>query len=160
MGGITVGAGEDYLYSMLPPRDEVLAEMEAEAARRKVPIVGPAVGRILDQPAMIMRAKNAFEMGPAIGYTTSWSADTVRQNGPATYALSDTGVQPPALHCNRSVHDDPADSRRFGSGAEEVVPKVAHSAPLSRQKLQCSWYKSNRLHRNLQQILDQAHFFL
>ena len=46
MGGITVGAVEDYLYSMLPPRDEVLAEMEAEAARRKVPIVGPAVGRI------------------------------------------------------------------------------------------------------------------
>ena len=36
MGGITVPQVEDYLYSMLPPRDEVLAEMEADAvaARR------------------------------------------------------------------------------------------------------------------------------
>ena len=44
MGGITHEPVEDYLYSILPPRDEVLAEMEAEAAAKKVPIVGPAVG--------------------------------------------------------------------------------------------------------------------
>ncbi len=47
MGGITVPAVEEYLYSMLPPRDEVLTEIEHEAAKRKIPIVGPAVGRIL-----------------------------------------------------------------------------------------------------------------
>ena len=33
MGGITVGAVEDYLYSLLPARDEVLTEIEAEAAK-------------------------------------------------------------------------------------------------------------------------------
>ena len=33
MGGITVGAVEDYVYSLLPPRDEVLTEIETESAR-------------------------------------------------------------------------------------------------------------------------------
>ena len=70
MGGITVPEIEDYLYSMLPPRDEVLAEMEAEASREDVPIVGPAVARILYQLATISGAKNIFEMGSAIGYST------------------------------------------------------------------------------------------
>ena len=51
MGGITVGAVEDYIYSLLPARDEVLTEIEAEAAKRNIPIVGPAVGRILYQLA-------------------------------------------------------------------------------------------------------------
>ena len=54
MGGITVPAVEDYLYSLLPPRDEVLTEIEAEAAKRDVPIVGPAVGRILYQLALMI----------------------------------------------------------------------------------------------------------
>ena len=45
MGGITVEPVEDYLYSMLPARDEVLTEIESEAAKNKVPIVGPAVAR-------------------------------------------------------------------------------------------------------------------
>jgi len=40
MGGITVGDVEDYLYGILPPRDEVVAEMEDEAAKHNVPIVG------------------------------------------------------------------------------------------------------------------------
>src|SRR5438876_8763035 len=57
MGGITTAAVEDYIYSILPPRDEVLAEMEAEAAKHKVPIVGPAVGRLLYQLALMTNAK-------------------------------------------------------------------------------------------------------
>ena len=41
MGGITVGAVEDYLYGMLPPRDEVLTEIETEAAKERFPSSGP-----------------------------------------------------------------------------------------------------------------------
>ncbi len=74
MGGITVPAVEDYLYAMLPPRDEVLAEMEADATRNHVPIVGPAVARVLFQLATISGAKKIFEMGSAIGYSTIWWA--------------------------------------------------------------------------------------
>ena len=81
MGGITVGAVEDYLYSLLPPRDEVLTEMETEAARCEVPIVGPAVARVLYQLALMIGAKSVFEMGSAIGYSTIWWARAVGDKG-------------------------------------------------------------------------------
>jgi len=65
---------ERYMYGLLPPRDEVLAEMEAMASRREVPIIGPAVARILAQLVMISGAKRIFELGSAIGYSTVWLA--------------------------------------------------------------------------------------
>ena len=89
MGGITVGAVEDYLYSMLPARDEVLTEIESEAARNKVPIVGPAVARVLYQLALITRAKTVFEMGSAIGYSTIWWARAVGDGGRVIYTDGD-----------------------------------------------------------------------
>jgi caffeoyl-CoA O-methyltransferase len=89
MGGITVERVEDYLYSMLPPRDEVLAEMEAEAAAKKVPIVGPAVARILQQMATMINAKRVFEMGSAIGYSTIWWARAVGDGGRVIYTDGD-----------------------------------------------------------------------
>lgn len=85
MGGITVSAVEDYLYSMLPPRDEILAEIEAEAAKRKIPIVGPAVARILHQLALMIGAKTVFEMGSAVGYSTIWWARAVGEGGRVIY---------------------------------------------------------------------------
>jgi caffeoyl-CoA O-methyltransferase len=89
MGGITGEAVDDYLYSLLPPRDEVLAAMEAEAARRNIPIVGPAVGRILHQLAHMVGAKTVFEMGSAIGYSTIWWARAVGQGGRVFYTDGD-----------------------------------------------------------------------
>jgi predicted O-methyltransferase YrrM len=89
MSGITVGPVEDYLYSMLPPRDEVLSKMEDEAARRKIPIVGPAVGRILHQLALAIGAKTVFEMGSAIGYSTIWWARAVGTGGLVFYTDGD-----------------------------------------------------------------------
>ncbi len=85
MGGITVPAVEDYLYAMLQPRDEVLAEMEADASRNHVPIVGPAVARVLFQLATISGAKKIFEMGSAIGYSTIWWARAVGEDGRVVY---------------------------------------------------------------------------
>ncbi len=65
---------ERYMNDLLPPRDEVLAEIEAYAAEHKVPIVGPAVGRFLASLVMISKAKRIFELGSAIGYSTIWLA--------------------------------------------------------------------------------------
>jgi predicted O-methyltransferase YrrM len=90
MGGVTVGAVEDYVYSMLPPRDEVLTEMEVLAAERKIPIVGPAVGRILHQLALMIGAKSVFEMGSAIGYSTIWWARAVADGGRVIYTDGDS----------------------------------------------------------------------
>jgi caffeoyl-CoA O-methyltransferase len=89
MGGVTVDRVEDYLYSLLPPRDEVLSEMEAEAASRDIPIVGPAVGRILYQLARMIGAKAIFEMGSAIGYSTIWWARALPQDGRVFYTDGD-----------------------------------------------------------------------
>jgi caffeoyl-CoA O-methyltransferase len=89
MGGITVGEVEDYLYGMLPPRDEVLTEMETDASKNKVAIVGPAVARVLYQLATISGAKKIFEMGSAIGYSTIWWARAVGDDGRVIYTDGD-----------------------------------------------------------------------
>lgn len=85
MGGITHGAVEDYLYSILPERDATLRDMEAEAAARNIPIVGPAVGRLLYQLAGMIKARTVFEMGSAIGYSTIWWARAVGEGGRVIY---------------------------------------------------------------------------
>ncbi len=90
MGGITVPEVEDYLYSLLPARDEVLSEMEAEATRDDVPIIGPAVARVLYQLAVISGAKKVFELGSAIGYSTVWWARAVGAGGRVIYTDGDS----------------------------------------------------------------------
>jgi len=89
MGGITVPEVEDYLYAMLPPRDEVLTEMEADADKNDIPIVGPAVARVFYQLAVIGNAKKVFEMGSAIGYSTIWWARGVGEGGKVIYTDGD-----------------------------------------------------------------------
>jgi predicted O-methyltransferase YrrM len=89
MGGITVPEVEDYLYAMLPPRDEVLTEMEAEAAKNDIAIVGPTVACVLYQLAVISGAKKVFEMGSAIGYSTIWWARAVGEGGRVVYTDGD-----------------------------------------------------------------------
>ena len=65
---VTAPAVDDYLYSMLPPRDEVLAEMEDYATKHTVPIVGPAVARVLQQLAMMIKAKpSRYFLPPYVG---------------------------------------------------------------------------------------------
>ncbi len=65
---------EDYLYALLPERDAVLSEMEEYAAENKVPIIGPAVARMMSLLVQISGAKRIFELGSAIGYSTIWLA--------------------------------------------------------------------------------------
>jgi len=89
MHGITAEPVEQYMYSLLPARDEVLAEMEAQAAQRDIPIVGPLVGRVLHQLAMIHGAKTVFELGSAIGYSTIWWARAVGEGGKVIYTDGD-----------------------------------------------------------------------
>ena len=72
---------DDYLLSVLPPRDPVLARMEEVARERRIPIVGPAVGRLLAQLARLVGARRVFELGSAIGYSTLWLAHGVGPGG-------------------------------------------------------------------------------
>jgi predicted O-methyltransferase YrrM len=86
---ITDPTVEKFLYDILPPRDPVLSAMEAEAKKRHIPIVGPAVGRLLHQYALITGAKRVFELGSAIGYSTIWFARALPANGKVWYTDGD-----------------------------------------------------------------------
>ena len=86
---ITEPAVEKYIYDILPERDTVLQEMERQAEERDIPIVGPAVGRVLYQYARLISARRVFELGSAIGYSTIWWARAVGDGGEVFYTDSD-----------------------------------------------------------------------
>jgi predicted O-methyltransferase YrrM len=65
---------DDYVHDILPPRDEVLTEIEERAGHEQISIIGPAVGRLLYQYAQLIGARRIFEMGSAVGYSTIWLA--------------------------------------------------------------------------------------
>jgi caffeoyl-CoA O-methyltransferase len=86
MPNITYEPVEKYLYDLLPPSEPaVLREMEAQAKHRDIPIVGPAVARLLSLVAQISGAKRIFEAGSAIGYSTIWWALAAGDAGRVTY---------------------------------------------------------------------------
>ncbi|MGA7301454.1 MAG: O-methyltransferase [Candidatus Sulfotelmatobacter sp.] len=85
----TAGPVDDYLYSMLPKRSDVLVEMEDYASKHNIPIVGPAVARVLQQLALMINAKTVFELGSAIGYSTIWWAQAVGEKGHVIYTDGD-----------------------------------------------------------------------
>ena len=82
---------EEYMYGLLPQRDQVLNEIEALAESRAIPIVGPAAGRVLLQLAKMIDARHIFEMGSAVGYSTIWLARGAGRDGVVYY--TDTGEE-------------------------------------------------------------------
>ncbi|HVB33575.1 MAG TPA: O-methyltransferase [Patescibacteria group bacterium] len=87
--GILFPAMGRYLDRILPPRDAVLAEMEALARRDHIPIIGPACGRLLALSAQLIRARRIFEMGSAIGYSTTWLARAAGPSAKVYYTDAD-----------------------------------------------------------------------
>jgi caffeoyl-CoA O-methyltransferase len=85
MPGFTSKPVEDYIYNLLPERDSVLSSMEDLAEKNRIPIVGPAVGRLFYQLARLVNARRVFEMGSAIGYSTIWWARAVAPGGKVYY---------------------------------------------------------------------------
>ena len=80
---------ERYLRTLIPPRDAVMAHMEARAGRQRIPIVGPLVGRLFFQLALMVRARRVMELGSAIGYSTVWWARAVGPRGRVWYTDGD-----------------------------------------------------------------------
>lgn len=79
---------EEYLYKLLPPSGAVLGEMEEQARKRDIPIVGPLVARSFHFLATIAGARRVFELGSAIGYSTLWWAAAVGEGGEVFYTDS------------------------------------------------------------------------
>ena len=80
---------EEYVYQLLPERDAVVTEIEDYAAQNRVPIIGPAVARLLTLFVQASGAKRIFEMGSAIGYSTIWLARAAGPKGKVTYTDGD-----------------------------------------------------------------------
>jgi len=76
---------DQYIRDLVPERPPVLGEMEAYAAANDVPIVGPAVGTLLEILARSIGAGRVFEMGSAIGYSTAFFARAVGRGGQVFY---------------------------------------------------------------------------
>ena len=63
---------QEYLDSLLPARDPVLARMEEEAHREGIPIVDSHEGAFLSLLVRIAGSKRLLELGTAIGYSGIW----------------------------------------------------------------------------------------
>lgn len=72
---------QDYLTSLVPPRDAEMQGMEEYAAKNNFPAIGAACGYYCYQLARMIRATSVFELGSGYGYSTAWFAKAVRENG-------------------------------------------------------------------------------
>lgn len=72
---------EEYMRGVLPPADEVRADMERLGIQRGFPIIGPLVGNLCALMARTIGARKVFEMGSGFGYSTLWFARAVGPEG-------------------------------------------------------------------------------
>ncbi|HEY7535986.1 MAG TPA: O-methyltransferase [Thermodesulfobacteriota bacterium] len=72
---------EEYLRNLDPVQDDVLREMERLGNERGFPIIGPLVGRLIYQLAVIVGAKRVLELGSGFGYSAYWFAKAVGEGG-------------------------------------------------------------------------------
>lgn len=72
---------QEYIASLVPPREPELQKMEEIAAKNNFPIIGPACGYYCYQLARMIDAKQIFELGSGYGYSTAWFAKAVRESG-------------------------------------------------------------------------------
>jgi predicted O-methyltransferase YrrM len=121
MPGITEAAVDQYMLSLLPARVSMLEEMEEQARKRDIPIVGPAVGRVLFQYARLINARKVFELGSAIGYSTLWWAQAVDEGGEVFYTDGD----PKKAEEARGYFDRAGMAGRIHIGVGDAVEQFA-----------------------------------
>jgi caffeoyl-CoA O-methyltransferase len=81
---------DSYLANLQKTKDPVLQEMEARAAASRFPIIGPMVGRLCQQVAQSINARDIFEMGSGFGYSTWWFAQAVGEGGRVVHTDGDS----------------------------------------------------------------------
>ncbi|MBI5823652.1 MAG: O-methyltransferase [Chloroflexi bacterium] len=78
---LTYQAAQDYLATLVPPREKEMQEMEAYAEKNDFPIIGPVCGYYCYQLARMIKAQSIFELGSGYGYSTAWFAKALKENG-------------------------------------------------------------------------------
>lgn len=92
-----------YFSDLVPPRHEVLLRLEEEAAREKIPIIGPAVAQLLKILVISMQAKKVLELGTATGYSTIFLAQGVQQT--RGYLTTIEHSEDMAIRAAKNIHD-------------------------------------------------------
>ena len=72
---------EAYLQALPAPPEPLFAELEARAAERGFPIVGPLVGRLLELSARLVQARRILDLGSGFGYSALWLARGLEREG-------------------------------------------------------------------------------
>ncbi len=78
---IVTEAVSEYLATLRPQPDPVLAEMEAQGEREGIPIVAPETGTLLGLLAAARGATRVVEVGTAIGVSTLYLARALAPGG-------------------------------------------------------------------------------
>ena len=79
---------EEYFGRLVPRRDQLLIDLEAEANREEIPIIGPVVGQLLSVMACATGAKRILELGTATGYSAIFLARGCRDlNGSVLWGI-------------------------------------------------------------------------
>lgn len=85
---------EEYLKSLISVEDEILKEMGKLGKEIGFPIIGPIVGSLLYQFALMIRANRIFDMGSGFGYSAYWFAKAVGNGGEVVFTeLSQKNAQ-------------------------------------------------------------------
>jgi len=84
IGGLLAPQLNQYLERLIHPRPPEMQAMEAYAKETRFPIIGPVAGHFCYQLARMIGARRIFEMGSGYGYSTSWFARAVKENGGGT----------------------------------------------------------------------------
>ncbi|MBN2055673.1 O-methyltransferase [bacterium] len=79
--GKTVPDPKSYFMGFIPSRDRLLLEMEAEALREGIPIIGPVVGEFLHILIRTSKAKRILDLGTATGYSAIYLARAAGPDG-------------------------------------------------------------------------------
>ncbi|MBW7885112.1 MAG: O-methyltransferase [Caldilineaceae bacterium] len=72
---------QEYLETLVPPRDAELVRMEEYAREHDFPIIGPTAGYVCYQTARLIGARRVYELGSGYGYSTAWFARAVHEHG-------------------------------------------------------------------------------
>jgi predicted O-methyltransferase YrrM len=78
---IVSDAVNDYLATLRPTADPLLAEMELHGRRDRIPIVAPETGALLHVLALVRGARRIVEVGTAIGVSTLYLARALPPDG-------------------------------------------------------------------------------
>ena len=107
---ITNLAVEDYLHGLAPSPSDILREMQTYGEERGFPIIGPLVGQMLYQYALLIGAQRILEMGSGFGYSALWFS----------LALPETGE----IHCTEGSKENVSLAKKYLERAG--VAKKAH----------------------------------